>query len=605
MKSCILILLILPVFVLAEDYSLYFDTDSRVETPNSPELNPEYITVELWLKRGIPQPGDPDIQILLQKGENIGEQYAIFLDGGKPGICVQLISGQQNEYISESTLQPLIWHHLSLMYTTDPGFKIAINGILEGPVSVMWNLAGGDGMLFTGGDNSGNNYRGNIDEVRILEGGVYTGDFDPFTTTMNDILPFDQEIPGWLYGNEPGDHMEAYDENTLYAIIDGEAPVYLQNNFQYAIQQIYHGEIAAQTEDLRFWLTDQGDSASAASLYHDPFIASGEYQIINGLGDEARLDTSALFDYTVEMRYDRFYLSLIASKEYDPDFTEDLLIGFAENSWKAMIYLVMLEIDSSVALSYSFAEGSGVTAFDSSYYQNYGTVINPDWDQGCDFTYPFYIASAQANDGIVLQPGIDDDDLVRIRFNILLSEPPVITMGNIDSTLVLSGGHTWLSGNGSIGNINWVEGEDFDQYLDVILSTGGGAPTISPGDTISPAGIFNSTGKETESFAVIEGDFGLAGVEDNWSLPSEIHISPPYPNPFNSQTVFTLQLPGIQTVELEVFNLLGELVDYGTYQEISGEFNMKWDSGNLPSGLYFAQISTSGFQEMWKLVLIK
>lgn len=598
-----LALFLVPITAFSQDYSLHFEASGRVETPHSPELSPECITAEMWVKLDIPQLTDSSEQMLLKKGSGSEAQYAFFLSRGRPEMSMFFQGGIVVGLQSTVELQPLIWRHLVFAACGD-SLRIIVNGQRACSFRAPSVLEGGTGMVFIGGDTVGENFRGSIDGVRISSGARYSGDFDPFTGDMNGILPFDREIPAWHYGLGIFDHMEAGDSTSLYLIIDGAAEIYLEHNFQYAIYQMYY-ELSGSQRGLSFWLTDQGDSANAAGLYHDHRIAVGEYQLLAGLGDEARIDTSLLFDLALDMHYDRYYLSLTTERGASPQLTVRTLMDFGESAVRAMRFLRAQAADSALALSYLFHEGAGITAYDSSFYGNDGTIIGAEWGDGCDFTYPFYIISAAASDGDVIAPGIDDDDFVTLHFNILFTDPPQITAAALDSTLALSGGHTWLSGAGMTGDISWAE-SDSGHILKVNLSTGGGSPTIAIGDTVFPNGIFNAAGKEIESLAVIGGAFGPSGMSGPELQPVSIEISPPYPNPFNSSTTFKVKLSGRrESVRFEVFNLMGEKVDNMLFEDISGDFTVRWSSADLPSGIYFARISAGSAGQIRKMVLMK
>jgi hypothetical protein len=333
-------------------------------------------------------------------------------------------------------------------------------------------------------------------------------------------------------------------------------------------------------------------------------IATGEYLQIPNIGDEARLDTSLLFDYVLDMRYEQFYLSFTTSKENDSVASQGFLTDFAQNAFRAMKYLVRLPIDSSIVLSYSFAQGSGNIALDSSFYQNNGTINGAEWSEGCDFTHPFYIESAEASDGSNPLPGIDEDDKVTLHFNILISTPPPISADNIDSLLTLSAGHSWLSGDGNLGDIQWVD-DDTAQYLIITLSTSSGAPTIAIEDIIYPQGIFNAHGKEIQSYSLISGDFGQLQVGNDGLTPRELQVSLPYPNPFNNRVKFQIRTGMGEDVELKIWNIRGETVFHRTLLLETSNFDYIWDTEDSPSGVYFARFSQKNHIIDHKLILVK
>ena len=62
-----------------------------------------------------------------------------------------------------------------------------------------------------------------------------------------------------------------------------------------------------------------------------------------------------------------------------------------------------------------------------------------------------------------------------------------ITATNIDTTLIVSASHTWLSGSGAIVGAIWSAGAFANDTLTITLSADGGPPTVAADDTISVA----------------------------------------------------------------------------------------------------------------------
>jgi len=96
--------------------------------------------------------------------------------------------------------------------------------------------------------------------------------------------------------------------------------------------------------------------------------------------------------------------------------------------------------------------------------------------------------------------------------------------------------------------------------------------------------------------------------------PSSFNLAQNYPNPFNPSTVIGYQLPVISRVTLKVYDVLGRkmktLVD-GV--ETSGKHEVKFDGNDLPSGVYFYRLVSSGVNSLGvgtniavkKLILVK
>ena len=99
--------------------------------------------------------------------------------------------------------------------------------------------------------------------------------------------------------------------------------------------------------------------------------------------------------------------------------------------------------------------------------------------------------------------------------------------------------------------------------------------------------------------------FIISGVNDvNRGIIYKLYDN--YPNPFNSSTVIRFTIPESDYVLLEVYNSLGEkiktLVNEFTN---SGDHPIKFEAGNLASGVYLYFLRTSGFIGTKKMLLIR
>jgi len=125
-------------------------------------------------------------------------------------------------------------------------------------------------------------------------------------------------------------------------------------------------------------------------------------------------------------------------------------------------------------------------------------------------------------------------------------------------------------------------------------------------------------GKSTSSLSVTAGSREAAllmeqgGVaKRTLNLPAHFILNPNFPNPFNSQTIISYQLPEATKVRLEIFNMVGQrirvLVD--SFQS-EDSHQAVWDGKNeegdrVGSGIYFYRMQVGAFSAAGKLVLLE
>lgn len=93
-------------------------------------------------------------------------------------------------------------------------------------------------------------------------------------------------------------------------------------------------------------------------------------------------------------------------------------------------------------------------------------------------------------------------------------------------------------------------------------------------------------------------------------VPAEFKLEQNYPNPFNPVTSIKFKVASVgqssQTVSLRVFDLLGKEVATLVNEKLQpGTYEVTFDAGNLPSGVYFYQLKSENYTETKKLILLK
>ena len=97
-----------------------------------------------------------------------------------------------------------------------------------------------------------------------------------------------------------------------------------------------------------------------------------------------------------------------------------------------------------------------------------------------------------------------------------------------------------------------------------------------------------------------------AEVSASLPLAGSFSLSQAYPNPFNPTTTMTLSMPVAGDMQVEVYNLLGQVVATLTsgYRD-AGTYNLTWDASAVASGMYFVTAQADGFNTTQKLILVK
>ena len=91
------------------------------------------------------------------------------------------------------------------------------------------------------------------------------------------------------------------------------------------------------------------------------------------------------------------------------------------------------------------------------------------------------------------------------------------------------------------------------------------------------------------------------------SIPQNMALLEPYPNPFNStaQIPFELSAPG--RIDLSVYNLLGQKVATlsNKLEYMAGRHMVSWNAADATSGLYFVKLTSGDIVQTKKLLLVK
>ncbi|HEY7750672.1 MAG TPA: T9SS type A sorting domain-containing protein, partial [Ignavibacteriaceae bacterium] len=77
-------------------------------------------------------------------------------------------------------------------------------------------------------------------------------------------------------------------------------------------------------------------------------------------------------------------------------------------------------------------------------------------------------------------------------------------------------------------------------------------------------------------------------------------------NPFNPKTNFGFRIADFGFVTLKIYDVLGnEIATVINEEKPAGEYEIKFDGSNLPSGIYFYQLQAGSFVGTKKMLLLK
>ncbi len=179
-----------------------------------------------------------------------------------------------------------------------------------------------------------------------------------------------------------------------------------------------------------------------------------------------------------------------------------------------------------------------------------------------------------------------------------------------------------------------LEGEGNIQGTDPLFDEELGAPYLSPASPCIDAGdpdeVYNdppdTDNPELAAWpaqGLLRNDIGYFGgpraavTDTNWVslpwpktegqvLPSGISLLPPYPNPFNPQTILPLVLSRPAHAALRVYNLQGQLVQLLVDQQLpAGRHEFRFHGGGLASGVYIVELEAGEVRECRKVLLLK
>ncbi|MDA3862211.1 MAG: cellulase family glycosylhydrolase [Melioribacteraceae bacterium] len=115
------------------------------------------------------------------------------------------------------------------------------------------------------------------------------------------------------------------------------------------------------------------------------------------------------------------------------------------------------------------------------------------------------------------------------------------------------------------------------------------------------------------NFNSMEYELTAVGVDDENETNFNFNLEQNYPNPFNPSTEIKYTIPaetsrGVspQNVTLQIYDILGsEIATLVNKKQAPGNYEVKFDASNLPTGIYFYKLQSGDFTQSKKMILLK
>jgi hypothetical protein len=132
---------------------------------------------------------------------------------------------------------------------------------------------------------------------------------------------------------------------------------------------------------------------------------------------------------------------------------------------------------------------------------------------------------------------------------------------------------------------------------------------LNPGFALLPAlgTVRNDMGVFGGPHCAVIGS-SIIGIKElrSKSIITDFRLHQNYPNPFNQSTMFNFQCSTAGIVQVKVFDITGKEVATLVNEELqAGVYQVKFDAGNLSSGVYFYKLETDNFTETKKMTILK
>lgn len=116
--------------------------------------------------------------------------------------------------------------------------------------------------------------------------------------------------------------------------------------------------------------------------------------------------------------------------------------------------------------------------------------------------------------------------------------------------------------------------------------------------------------KDSASYSMLYGRYIniiISGiVKTELPVPQNFILYQNYPNPFNPATKIRFGIPDNSFVKISVYDALGKSIETLVNENLSsGSYEVQFDGSKFAAGVYYCRLTSAGFSEVKKLILLK
>jgi len=430
----------------------------------------------------------------------------------------------------------------------------------------------------------------------------------------NEILNFSYiEKPSWLTVSDrtiKGYVRERYaDTSFTVTVTDGN----LSDTLKVSVDIVYVNDppvltssnTATAIEDSLFTYTPEADDSDSENITfsfsdYPTWLSAGE-NIISGTPTEGKQDTSFKIIASDGQLYDTLKVTLTVKPVNDPPYITSPDTATATEG-EAFSYLATAEDIDSKNISIYFSDYP-------SWLSVSGTEIKGTPGDNCqDTTFKVIASDSKLNDTLEVT-------LTIIQINdppeFIKSLPKDIIITTQD-TLICDLDDFVKDPDDPLSSLSWTY---------TVLDTNTLTITINQKTHIVKINVMHTQGTIHIIFEVHDPKGGSAQDTLQFSInkttsindhnlserPNHFILEDNYPNPFNNFTTIKYGLPKSSIVTIFIYNMLGQKVAVPILnkKQAAGFHQLDWDSGSLPSGIYFYHLKAGGWDAIKKMILMK